>query len=142
MARVAAVYSGRRSARPTFANAAAEALLAGRPVNAFHDQIVSPTLADDAAQTIAALLRSGEKGIWHCAGGSIVSRVEFCRALARKLGADEELVVPVPLASAKVLAPRPARTALRVDRIRRLLGGRGPLELSDALDRFVAERAA
>jgi dTDP-4-dehydrorhamnose reductase len=140
--RVAVVYSGRRGAKRTFATAAAEQLTAGKEVRAFHDQVVSPTLADNAAEMVIGLLRSGERGVWHCAGASAVSRVEFCRALARKLRAEERLVVPVPLASAKLVAPRPARCALRVDKIRGLLGRAVPLELDAALERFVAERVA
>jgi dTDP-4-dehydrorhamnose reductase len=136
------VYSGRRGAKRTFASAAAEQLTAGKEVRAFHDQVVSPTLADNAAEMVIGLLRSGERGIWHCAGASAVSRVEFCRALARKLRAEEGLVVAVPMSSAKLIAPRPARSALRVDKIRGLLGRAVPLELDAALDRFLAERAA
>jgi len=142
VARVAVVYSGRRGAKRTFATAAAEQLLAGKEVRAFHDQVVSPTLADNAAEMVIGLWRSGQGGIWHCAGASIVSRVEFCRALARKLRADERLVVPVPMSAVKLPAPRPARCGLEVTRIRRLLGPSVPLELDEALDRFVAERAA
>ena len=140
--RVAIVYSGRRGAKRTFASTAAEQLLAGREVRAFHDQVVSPTLADNAAEMAIGVLRSGERGIWHCAGASAVSRAEFCRALARKLRADEGLVVPVSLSEAKLLAPRPARCALKVDKVRRLLGHGVPLDLDAALDRFIAERAA
>jgi dTDP-4-dehydrorhamnose reductase len=142
VARVALVYSGRRAARRTFASTAAEQLVAGREVHAFHDQIGSPTLADNAAEMVIGLLRSGERGIWHCSGASAVSRADFCRALARKLGADERLVVPVPLSSAKLLAPRPARSALRIEKVRQLLGAEVPIELDAALDKFVAERAA
>ncbi|MFL5313021.1 MAG: dTDP-4-dehydrorhamnose reductase [Myxococcales bacterium] len=142
VARVAVVYSGRRGAKRTFATTAAEQLLLGKEVRAFHDQVVSPTLADNAAEMAVGLWRSGQRGIWHCAGASIVSRVEFARALARKLGADERLVVPVPMSAVKLPAPRPARCALDVARIRRLLGASVPLELDAALDRFVAERAA
>jgi dTDP-4-dehydrorhamnose reductase len=142
VARVAVVYSGWRGAKRTFATAAAEQLLAGKEVRAFQDQLVSPTLADNAAEMVVGLLRSGERGIWHCAGASIVSRVEFCRALARKLRADERLVVPVPMAAVKLVAPRPHHSGLQVERIRRLLGASVPLELDAALDRFVAERAA
>ena len=140
VARVAVVYSGRRGAKRTFANAAAEKLLAGQEVRAFHDQVVSPTLADNAAEMVIGVFRSGERGIWHCAGASMVSRVDFCRALARKLRADERLVVPVALSAAKLPAPRPARCALKVDKVRRLLGHSVPLELDAALDRFLAER--
>jgi len=142
VARVAVVYSGRRGAKRTFAAAAAEQLLAGKEVRAFLDQVVSPTLADNAAEMVVGLCRSGQRGIWHCAGASIVSRVEFCRALARKLRADERLVLPVPMSAVKLLAPRPARCGLEITRIRGLLGPSVPLELDEALDRFVAERAA
>jgi dTDP-4-dehydrorhamnose reductase len=139
--RVAVVYSGRPGTKRTFASAAAEALSAGREVKAFHDQVVSPTLADDAAAMAIGLFRSGEQGVWHCAGSSVVARVDFCLALARKLGADERLVVPVPLASAKLLAPRPRCSALRVEKVRRLLGERVALDLPAQLERFAAERA-
>jgi dTDP-4-dehydrorhamnose reductase len=142
VARVAVVYSGRRGAKRTFATSAADQLLSGKEVRAFHDQVVSPTLADNAAEMVIGLLHTGERGIWHCAGASIVTRVEFGRALARKLGADERLIVPVPMASAKLLAPRPARAGLVVERIRRLLGPSVPLDLDTSLDRFLAERAA
>ena len=136
------MFSGRRGAKRTFANTAAEQLVAGNEVRAFQDQVVSPTLADNAAEMVIGLLRSGERGIWHCAGASIVSRVDFGRALARKLRAEERLVIPVPMSAAKLLAPRPARCALRIEKIRRLLGRAVPLELEAALDRFLAERSA
>jgi dTDP-4-dehydrorhamnose reductase len=142
VARVAVVYSGRPGAKRTFATLAAEQLLAGEEVRAFQDQVVSPTLADNAAEMVIGLWRSGQRGIWHCTGASIVSRVDFCRALARKLGADETLIRPVPLSSLKRPAPRPARCGLQVTRIRRLLGDSVPLELDAALDRFLAERGA
>ncbi len=142
VARVAVVYSGRPGAKRTFATGAAEQLLAGKEVRAFHDQVISPTLADNAAEMVIGLWRSGQRGIWHCAGASIVSRVEFCRALARKLGADEGLVRPVAMSAVKLPAPRPAHCGLDVSRIRRLLGPQVPLELDAALDRFLAERAA
>lgn len=139
--RVAVVFSGRPAAKRTFAVSATEALLAGREVRAFHDQHVSPTLADDAAAMSIGVWEAGAAGIWHCVGGSVVSRVEFCRALARKLGADERLVVPTALADARLPAPRPARAGLKVDKVRGLLGPSAAPSLDSALDRFLAERA-
>src|SRR5207237_10299930 len=70
VARVAVVYSGRPGAKRTFALAVLENLKSGKPVNAFHDQIVSPTLADNAAELVIGVLRSGARGIFHCAGAS------------------------------------------------------------------------
>ncbi len=140
VARVAVVYTGRAASKRTFAAAAADALLAGKEVRAFADQRVSPTLADNAAELVIGLWQSGEQGVWHCTGRDVVTRVEFCRALARKLSADERLIVPTRLADAKLLAPRPLLAGLRVDKIQRLLGADAPLSLDEQLDRFIAER--
>src|SRR5205085_9116808 len=140
--RVAVVYSGRKGAKNTFAVTVAESLRAHKPVKAFTDQVVSPTLADNAAEMVIGVHRSGEPGIFHCAGATQVSRVEFARAVARKLGADESLIVPVRLAELKLPAPRPLRCGLRVDKVRKLLGKSVPLPLEAALDRFLEERRA
>ena len=138
--RVAVVYTGYKIAKQSYAAKATEELLAGRPVKAFLDQVVSPTLADNAAEMVIGVHQSGQQGIVHCAGGSQVSRVEFCLALARKLGADPALIVPVRLADLKLPAPRPLRCALRLDKVKQLLGAHVPLPLDAALDRFLAER--
>jgi dTDP-4-dehydrorhamnose reductase len=139
--RVAVVYSGYKNVKKTFATAVADSLSAGKPVKAFADQVVSPTLADNAAEMVIGVHRSGEQGLFHCAGGTQVSRVEFCRALARKLGADEKLVEPTRLAEMRLPAPRPLRCGLRVGKVQKLLGAQAPLPLDAALDRFVAERS-
>ena len=133
------MYPRPRDRKRTFASATREALLQGREVRAFEDQLVSPTLADNAAEMILGLWLKGEPGLWHCAGASVVNRVEFCRAMARKLGRSEALVVPTRVAEAKLLAPRPLKAGLRVEKIQRLLGERVPLGLEEQLDRFLAE---
>ena len=140
--RVAVVYSGRRGAKNTFALTVADSLTAGKPVKAFTDQVVSPTLADNAAEMVIGVHRSGAQGIFHCAGATEITRIDFCRALAGKLRADESLIIPVQLADLRLPAPRPLRCGLRVDKVQRLLGARIPLPLDAALDRFLAERAA
>lgn len=140
VARVAVIFSGRRGAKRTFAVSAAEALEQGKQVKAFHDQVVSPTLADNAAEMVMGVLDAGPGGIFHCAGATALSRVDFCRRLARKLSADERLVVPVSLAELSLPAPRPLRCGLSVRKVQALLGPRAPLDIDAALDRFLAER--
>jgi len=139
--RVAVVYSGRKGAKSTFATSVLDAFRAGKPVKAFTDQVVSPTLADNAAEMVIGVHRSGERGIFHCAGATEISRIDFCRAIARKLGADPSLIVPVQLRDLRLPAPRPLRCGLRVEKVKRLLGASVPLPLDAALDRFFAERA-
>lgn len=138
--RVALVYSGHPGSKRTFAVSVVENLLAGKPVKAFSDQVGSPTLADNAAEMVIGVHRSGAQGLVHCCGATVVSRVEFARSLARKLGADSGLVVPVRLAETKLPAPRPLRCGLRIDRVKQLVGSGVPLPLDAALDRFLEER--
>jgi dTDP-4-dehydrorhamnose reductase len=140
--RVAVVYSGRRGAKTTFAVTAAESFRAGKQVKAFTDQVVSPTLADNAAEMVIGVHRSGAQGLFHCAGATEISRIDFCRAIARKMRADESLIVPVRLADLKLPAPRPLRCGLRVEKVKRLLGESVPLPIGPALDRFFEERRA
>src|SRR5512140_131460 len=52
VARVAATFSGRAGAKPTFPVQVVEKLSRGEPVNAFSDQVVSPNLAENAAEMI------------------------------------------------------------------------------------------
>jgi dTDP-4-dehydrorhamnose reductase len=140
IARVAVIFSGRPGAKKTFASAAADAFAHGKEVKAFHDQVVSPTLADNAAEMVLGVLRKGGPGIFHCSGATALSRVDFCLRLARKMGADERLVVPVALADLRLPAPRPLRCALKVDKVKQLLGEGMPLDIDAALDRFLEER--
>jgi len=139
--RVAVIFSGRKGSKRTFASGDAENLRAGKPVKAFIDQVVSPTLADNAAEMVIGVHKSAAQGIFHCTGATPVTRVEFCLELARKLKADERLIEPVKLAELKLPAPRPLRCGLRVEKVQELLGEDAPLPLGLALDRFIAELA-
>jgi dTDP-4-dehydrorhamnose reductase len=138
VARVAVVYSGRPGARSTFATQVVEKLSRGEPVRAFSDQIVSTTLAaSGAAMCLELLLQTGYRGVLHAADATVLDRVEFARRIARRFGLAGE-IVPVRTADAKLLAPRPLRAGLRVDRASALLR-HGPLPIDEALDRFHAE---
>jgi dTDP-4-dehydrorhamnose reductase len=136
--RTAVVFSGVPGSRRTFVDGCVEALRAGREVKAFHDQWVSPSLADDVAKSCIAVWQSGQGGLFHCSGAEVVDRVDFCRRLARRLGKDPALVKPVALAEVKLLAPRPRRCGLKVDKIRAL--GCSPLGVDAALDQYLRER--
>jgi dTDP-4-dehydrorhamnose reductase len=140
--RVAVIFTGRKGGKRTFALGVVESFKARKPVKAFSDQVVSPTLSDNAAEMVIGVHQSGAQGIFHCTGASPVTRVEFCQALARKLGADEALIEPVKLADLKLPAPRPLRCGLRVEKVQKLLGPGAPLPLSAALDRFLEELPA
>lgn len=138
VARVAVVYSGRPGAKATFATQVVEKLTRGEPVKAFSDQIVSPTLAENGAgMTLELLLETDYRGILHTAGATALDRVEFAEKVAARFGLRAE-IVRVRTAEVKLLAPRPLRVGLRVERAAALLREK-PLALDAALKLFHAQ---
>jgi len=138
VARVAVVYSGRAGAKSTFATQVVEKLSRGEQVKAFHDQVVSPTLAESAAaMTLELLLETDYRGVLHTSGATAVDRVTFARRVAERFGLSGE-IVPVRTADVKLLAPRPLRSGLSVERARAVLRTK-PLSLDEALERFHAQ---
>jgi dTDP-4-dehydrorhamnose reductase len=140
VARVAVVYSGRPGAKSTFATQIVERLSRGDEVRAFSDQLVSTTLARNAAEmTLELLLEHDYRGVLHTAGSTVVDRVEFARRVAARFGLTGR-ITPVRTEEVKLPAPRPLRGGLRVDRARALLHAQ-PLDLAAQLDAFHAEWA-
>ncbi len=140
VARVAVVYSGRPGAKATFATQIVEKLSRGEPVKAFADQLVSPTLAANAAaMTCELLLDTAFRGILHTSGATVLDRVEFARRVAAAFGLRGE-IVPVRTADVNLPAPRPLRGGLVVARAAALLREQ-PLGIDAQLERFAAEWA-
>jgi dTDP-4-dehydrorhamnose reductase len=138
VARVAVVYSGRATARPTFATQVVEKLSRGEVVKAFEDQITSTTLAaSGAAMCLELLLEHAYRGVLHVSDETVLDRVEFARRVARVFGL-EGTIEGVKTASVKLLAPRPLRGGLRVERANAMLRNK-PLCIGAALDRFYDE---
>lgn len=138
VARVAVVYSGRPGAKPTFATQVVEKLSRGEPVKAFSDQHVSTTLAaSGAAMCLELLLETAYAGVLHTCDATVLDRVAFAQAVARRFGLAGE-IVPVKTADVKLPAPRPLRGGLKVDRAAALLRHK-PLPLEEALERFYQE---
>lgn len=138
VARVAVVYSGRPGAKSTFATQVVEKLSRGEVVKAFSDQFVSTTLAaSGAAMCLELLTETDYAGVLHTCDATVLDRVAFAHAVARRFGLSGE-IVPVKTADVKLPAPRPLRAGLRVDRAAALLRNK-PLPLEVALDRFYEE---
>jgi dTDP-4-dehydrorhamnose reductase len=140
VARVAVVYSGRSTARPTFATQVVDKLARGDVVKAFDDQFTSTTLAaSGAAMCLELLLEHGYRGVLHVSDETVMDRVDFARRVAARFGLTGD-IVPVKTADVKLLAPRPLRGGLKVAKAAGMLRNR-PLGIDEALDRFHAEWA-
>ncbi len=88
---------------------------------------------------VEAGVAGGRRGAVYRGVLHTLDRVDFARGIARRFGLDGE-IVPVKTADVKLLAPRPLRGGLRVDRAAALLRNK-PLGIDEALERFRAEWA-
>ena len=108
---------------------------AGKQVSIVNDQITSPTLANDLAKAILAIVRSNKTGLFHTAGATPLSRYEFSVRVADKLGLDRSLIKPIPTSSLKQLARRPMNSSLLSNRIKKEVGYE-MMKIDDALNEF------
>lgn len=97
-------------------------LTAGEPVTIVTDQYGNPTLADDLAGVLWALLDSGVRGIYHTAGRDWLNRFEFARAAAKCFGMDPGLIQPTTTERFNPPAPRPLKSGLICEKLKRDLG--------------------
>ena len=113
-------------------------LLMKKELNIVKDQITSPTLANDLAEAILALVRSPREGLFHTAGATALSRYDFSVLLARKLGLDSNLIRPIPSSELKQVAKRPLNSSLVSQKIEREVGYR-MRNIDEALEIFADE---
>lgn len=135
IARTAVVYGWPAAGRPNFGSWLLSSFAAGKSVQLFEDQWVSPSLADNVAEMLAELGERRLGGVFHAAGAEVVDRLTFGRALCARFGFDPALARPSRLADAKLLSPRPRHSGLGVGRVQATLQAR-PLALGEALQRL------
>jgi dTDP-4-dehydrorhamnose reductase len=135
IARTAVVYGWPPASRPNFGSWLLDALRKGTQVRLFEDQLVSPSLADSVAEQLAELAERHLGGFWNTCGAEVVSRVEFGLALCAEFRLDAHQILPSRLADARLKAPRPARSGLRVEKAAAELRTE-PLKLAASLKRF------
>ncbi|HEV7126921.1 MAG TPA: NAD(P)-dependent oxidoreductase, partial [Ktedonobacterales bacterium] len=82
IARTALVYGHLPGGRTNFVRWLVGKLQAGDRVAIVNDQFNTPTLADDLATALLALVPRGTRGVIHLAGPDLLSREQWARAVA------------------------------------------------------------
>jgi dTDP-4-dehydrorhamnose reductase len=118
IARTTVIYGYARHRRPDFVLWLIGQLRAGERVRVVHDQIGSPTLADNLAQMLLALADARATGVYNTVGATIVGRYDFARLAAEAFGLDPDLIEPISTATLKQAAPRPLEAGLLMDKFR------------------------
>ena len=84
----------------------------GLEVSAVTDQVSSATFVTDLVEAVLLALERGRRGILHASGPEPMSPFDIAGAVARCLGLEESLIVPVSWADIGVGARRPGYSFL------------------------------
>ncbi len=135
--RTIVLFGRGRNLKPDFFEWAAGELVAGRSIRVVTDQVGNCCRAADLAFALDRARELRTTGLLHVGARGSLSRHAMARALARRLGVDEELVRPVTTADLGQAAPRPLRGGLRLEASEEILGLRFP-SIGEALAAWTA----
>ena len=107
----------------------------GKPYKVPIDQIRTPTLAEDLASALVNISEKKPEGIFHIAGGEIVSVYDFSKRIALEFGLDESLLIPTSTKDLSEPAMRPLNSGLDISKAINELKYK-PTPLSDSLKIF------
>jgi dTDP-4-dehydrorhamnose reductase len=119
IARTMVLYGYTPGVRPNFVTWLIGKLNIKERVTIVDDQFGTPTLADDLAKALMVLYEKDGRGVYNTAGSECLSRYDFAVTIADIFGFDKSLIEPITTAGLKQAAPRPLRSGLKIDKIRR-----------------------
>jgi len=97
-------------------------LRGNNPVNIVDDQYNNPTYARRLSQVIRKLLERDAWGIWHFGSKEVISRYSFALKIADNFGLPSELINAISTGDLNQRAPRPMRSGLICEKVKRELG--------------------
>jgi dTDP-4-dehydrorhamnose reductase len=122
--RTAWVWGAEKGAKKSFTDFVRETLGAGKTARIVTDQWSNPTLAEDLAGAIWALIGAGRSGVYHVGGSDWVSRLEWANRVAKFFGLDAGLIQPITTADMNPPARRPLKSGMSIAKLERDTGFR------------------
>lgn len=117
--RTTVLFGDAPNVRPSFVRWLVENLSSGKEVRIVDDQVSSPTLAENLAEMLLALLDSGKGGTYNTVGDTILDRYSFSTTIARLYGLNAGLIKRVKTSDLNQPAPRPLKAGLIMDKFKR-----------------------
>jgi dTDP-4-dehydrorhamnose reductase len=119
--RIAYPYRDEFTLKDDFVRAIAKRLQNNLPIAGITDHIMTPTLIDDFAPAIDALITNQAIGIYHVVGNQSLSPYEAACMIAKKIGIDPNVIKKTTRTEYfNGKAPRPFNLALNNDKITQL----------------------
>lgn len=134
VARTMTLWGRGKGMKTSFVDFVKDSLAAKKQIRIVTDQWGNPTLAEDLALGIWALIGKGRAGVYHVAGSDWNSRHEWALAIAAFYGLDASLITSCLTSDLKQLARRPLKSGLRINKLVRDTGFR-PRDVEEQLRR-------
>ena len=137
--RTSALYGLCKRGERKFFDLLLDRLSRGEGVHGFVDQFTTPTYVGDLVEGIKMVMDRGKGGIFHISGGEFLSRFDFARKVAVAFGYDPSLIKPEESTKAGLIAPRPLKGGLKIDKAQKVLAY-SPHSVVEALETIKTER--
>jgi dTDP-4-dehydrorhamnose reductase len=135
VARTMVLYGYAPQVRQNFVTWLVNSLRQENSVRIVSDQYGTPTWAEDLAGMVLALYENNCRGVFHTAGSTLNSRYDFALEIADIFHLDSGLIQPITTDQLDQMAPRPLRSGLIIDKLRKETGY-VPCSLRESLERM------
>lgn len=117
---------------------AVHCLSAGKPIKGFCDSIFSAIYIFELAKILEKAFLKDLAGVYNCGSRTSLSKYDFLRTIAGKLGLDEGLIERISVHDFGFKARRARNLSLNVAKLSRAVGMRMP-SLEESIDLFVQD---
>ena len=117
IARTTVVYGWERQGK-NFVMSVISNLRRGEMMRIPSDQVGTPTYADNIAQALLDLFRTGQTGVFNIAGPELMDRHTLANLVAETFDLRKELLIPISTADLGQKAARPLKAGIRIDKLR------------------------
>lgn len=130
--RIAVPYGALTTTRPDVVARIRQLLQSNEKVQAVEDQVTTPTLIENIAQSLMFLLTKDVHGIFHVVGSQTLSPLELALAIADIFNYDKHLIMSMPFSTYYInRAPRPQYLTISNKKLKNL--GYTPLSFKEGL---------
>ena len=126
------LYSYSPTTKASFLKWVVESLKDSKAINVVSDQWNNPTSTNSLSNFINKIALSQTFGLYHYADRGIMSRFEFAETIASVFNLNSNLIQPILTSDLRQIAPRPLKSGLRTQKIKKELSINPP-EVKESL---------
>ncbi len=121
--------------RNNFVTWVIDSLEKGQEIKLVDDQIGNPTLADNLAEMILALIKKKAQGVFNTAGDDLASRYDFALKIAETFNLNKDLIKRLKTSELKQPAPRPLNGGFILNKLKNTIKVK-PWSIDEQLNYF------